>query len=211
MDHSAPSLPSDEWATPDWLFVALSKRYGPFDLDAASTDENAKCPKHWTLKDDGLRQPWPGKVWLNPPYSRGNLDAWLAQARAHALSGHTELVCCLIPAATSEVWWRDRVMAPEGRRLRAWHSIESIGATMRCHSVRLDTEVLFLTGRVKFVGADSGARFGSAAVVFRAPVARGRGRPPKTGEVSRWTLRRRRLRASAPVKPSRLHPASVAP
>ena len=48
---------SNEWETPDELFQELNAEFG-FTLDAASTDRNAKCIKHYTKDDDGLAQNW---------------------------------------------------------------------------------------------------------------------------------------------------------
>lgn len=47
------SSASEEWATPQELFDRLNEKYS-FDLDAASTDENAKRERHFTKEQDGL-------------------------------------------------------------------------------------------------------------------------------------------------------------
>lgn len=47
------SSKTPEWATPQDLFDRLNEKYH-FNLDPASTDENAKCRNHYTLSDDGL-------------------------------------------------------------------------------------------------------------------------------------------------------------
>lgn len=51
---------SNEWTTPDDLYQILDSEFH-FTLDAASTDENAKCPRHFTAEDNGLEQNWGGK------------------------------------------------------------------------------------------------------------------------------------------------------
>ena len=72
---------SDECYTPRSLFDQLDIE---FDLDPAS------CPKElssvparriYTIEDDGLSQPWQGRVWLNPPYS--NPTPWVDRFLKH--------------------------------------------------------------------------------------------------------------------------------
>ena len=58
----------DDWPTPQWLADQLAAEFGAFDLDPAASPDNAKAPVFFTEADDGLSQPWKGRVWLNPPY-----------------------------------------------------------------------------------------------------------------------------------------------
>lgn len=71
MSHEAPVGESREWYTPPELFVALRLR---FDLDPASPGPAVvpwvPADRHLTRSDDGLRQAWTGRVWLNPPYGQ---------------------------------------------------------------------------------------------------------------------------------------------
>ena len=70
---------SMEWETPIDLFNTLDREFH-FTLDAASTHENAKCKKHYTIAENGLKQSWAGEtVWLNPPYGRG-IGQWMKKA-----------------------------------------------------------------------------------------------------------------------------------
>ena len=78
--HQSVRMKSDDWLTPPELI----RRLGLFDLDPC-------CPKlmpwstakrQFTKADDGLAQPWEGRVWLNPPYSR-EATKWLAKMAAH--------------------------------------------------------------------------------------------------------------------------------
>ena len=52
---------TEEWATPQQFFDELNKEFH-FTLDPCSTDENAKCEKHYTKEDDGLSKNWGGKL-----------------------------------------------------------------------------------------------------------------------------------------------------
>jgi len=102
------SSAKDDWATPDWLFKALSVEYGPFDLDAAAAPATALCRQFYTQADDALaRLPWTGKVWLNPPYGRA-IGAFVRGARVSAEAGAT--VVCLLPARTDTRWWHEEVL-----------------------------------------------------------------------------------------------------
>lgn len=73
--------PSDDYYTPKWLFDALNTT---FDLDAAAPKGGIPwipAAKHYSIEDDGLAQPWSGRVWLNPPYS--NPLPWIEKFIQH--------------------------------------------------------------------------------------------------------------------------------
>lgn len=72
------SSATPEWSTPRDLFDELNAEFH-FDLDVASTDENALCEKHYTKDDDGLSNEWTGSVWCNPPYGR-EIGKWMRKA-----------------------------------------------------------------------------------------------------------------------------------
>jgi phage N-6-adenine-methyltransferase len=138
--HSSKTV---EWTTPRSLFYELYDRYGPFDLDAAATAENALCPKFYTRADDALKQIWSGRVWLNPPYSR-MLGAWMRKAFFSAR--HTaDIVVCLVPSRTDTKWW---------------------------HLYAMRGQIQFIRGRLCFGNNTHPAPFPSAIVVFRSELLR---------------------------------------
>lgn len=53
------SSETDLWATPQEFYNELNKEFN-FDLDPCATHENAKCPKYYTVVEDGLKQDWQG-------------------------------------------------------------------------------------------------------------------------------------------------------
>lgn len=78
--HRANRGETDEWLTPPEVLEAL----GPFDLDPCAPVARPWeiAAKHYTWQNSGLRQPWEGFVWLNPPY--GPLAwRWLAKLADH--------------------------------------------------------------------------------------------------------------------------------
>ena len=57
VDQSWFNAKSVEYNTPDNIYEPLNKEFG-FTLDVASTHENAKCERHYTAAEDGLKQQW---------------------------------------------------------------------------------------------------------------------------------------------------------
>jgi hypothetical protein len=108
-----PSMQKDEWLTPPELLSAL----GPFDLDpcAPTVRPWPMATTHYTVASDGLKLPWFGRVWCNPPYGR-ETGRWLAKLAEHGNG------IALIFARTetdvffSQVWARaDGVLFLRGR------------------------------------------------------------------------------------------------
>ena len=63
--------------TPAVYIEAVRRVLGEIDLDPASrriAQETVKAKRFFTKEDDGLRQVWTGRVFLNPPYARGVID-----------------------------------------------------------------------------------------------------------------------------------------
>jgi phage N-6-adenine-methyltransferase len=130
---------SDEWPTDPVFFAKLEQRFGPFDLDPCATVETAKCPRYFTKAEDGLRQSWTGRVFANPPYTRGQIAVWLQKAW-EASQTTADLVVCLVPSRTDTAWWHDWAMRGEIEHIR---------------------------GRLKFGPCTNSAPFPSSLVVFR--------------------------------------------
>ena len=65
---------SDEWYTGEAVVSLLHTYYDSgIDLDPASNaqaNELILADNYYSEEDNGLEQPWFGKVWCNPPYSR---------------------------------------------------------------------------------------------------------------------------------------------
>lgn len=97
----------DDRGTPPELFDPLMERFG-FTLDVAAAPHNAKCENYYTIEDDGLKQPWYGRVWCNPPYS--DLAAWTAKAWSEFELRAADLIVMLLPAnRTEQAWWQDHI------------------------------------------------------------------------------------------------------
>jgi phage N-6-adenine-methyltransferase len=102
-----------EWGTPQNFFDKLNEEFG-VKLDVCATAENAKCANFYTPEQDGLKQPWTGVCWMNPPYGRA-IGKWLAKAVAAAREGATEVA--LNPYRPDPHWW-DYAEMGEVRRVK---------------------------------------------------------------------------------------------
>lgn len=90
------SSKTDMWATPQDFFDALDAEFH-FTLDACAVKENAKCAAYYTPEQNGLDQPWTGRVWCNPPYGR-NVGQWVKKAHDTASGGGDLSLCYCLPA-----------------------------------------------------------------------------------------------------------------
>lgn len=77
------SAPKDEWYTPEYILDTVRAFYGTIDLDPASNaiaNSTVKATQYYDQQSNGLTQTWTGNVWLNPPYSRVLIDAFINKA-----------------------------------------------------------------------------------------------------------------------------------
>ncbi len=97
------SSKTDMWSTPQDLFDQLNEEFH-FTLDPCCTDDNAKCMKHYTKKENGLSQSWVGEtVFCNPPYGR-EIGPWVKKCAAEKAK-----VVALLPARTDTKWFHDYI------------------------------------------------------------------------------------------------------
>ena len=74
------------YITPRYILGAARRTMGGIDLDPASfakANEFVEAERYFTERDDGLKQPWGGRVWLNPPYTRAILGAFVDRLIEH--------------------------------------------------------------------------------------------------------------------------------
>ncbi len=80
----------------------IIERLGPFDMDPCA----ATPPRPWDCAcenlieaDDGLTQPWRGRIFLNPPYDRRGVAAWVERLASHGVG------IALLHARTETDWF----------------------------------------------------------------------------------------------------------
>lgn len=100
--HQRQRSRDGEWYTPPEIFAALNFT---FDLDPCSPGAHHWVPARrvYTKADDGLKQPWMGTVFVNPPYGvpRNAVAAWLRKLVEHGDG------IALVGALTSSGWFQD--------------------------------------------------------------------------------------------------------
>lgn len=120
MNRALFTSESSTWATPWPLWHAVDAQLG-FTLDACADKANAKHPRYFDERSNGLSQSWEGEtVWCNPPYGRA-LPDWLERARRAALD-ELAIVCLLVPYRPDTAWWGANVLQRDdeaGRLLRS--------------------------------------------------------------------------------------------
>ena len=132
-----------DWCTPQAFFDLLDSEFH-FALDAAATEENAKCKRFFTQEIDALSQSWDcgGAVFCNPPYGR-QLGKWVAKAYKEHIRTNATIVL-LIPARTDTSYFHDYILEK--------------------------AEIRFLRGRLKFEdehgNAGDAAPFPSMVVIY---------------------------------------------
>lgn len=100
--HEERNSQNVDWYTPPWVFQRLGL---DFDLDPCQPPDGIKwipAKQRYSIHDDGLMQPWSGRVWLNPPYGK-HTPAWLERMHNHRNG------IALVFARTDCAWFHESV------------------------------------------------------------------------------------------------------
>ncbi len=124
-----------DWETPQADYDMWNKKYN-FTFDPCCTLDNCKCPDglFYDLGQDGLTEPWRGRVFMNPPYNKSKL--WVAKAYNEMQRLAVEFVIGLLPARTDTALFHKYIWDREQYRCRPGVTID------------------FLEGRLKFGSYD---------------------------------------------------------
>ena len=124
-----PEDAEHEWYTPEEYIDAAVAAMGGIDLDPASTlraNDVVRAAAIWTREDDGLAQPWGGRVWMNPPYERGLVDKFCRKLAEEFASGRVTEAIVLVNNSTDSSWWQELTGHVTAAcfplyRVRFWH------------------------------------------------------------------------------------------
>jgi hypothetical protein len=66
---------------------------------------NVPAARHYTAQDNGLVQPWQGRVYLNPPFGPG-VEQWFSKLYLERTAGRTTEAIVLWKSATETAAWK---------------------------------------------------------------------------------------------------------
>jgi len=105
--HVSHNTGEVEWYTPTKYIEAARAVMGGIDVDPASCEKansTVRASTYYTEADNGLIKGWPGRVWLNPPYSSSLVSAFGKALTEKVASRETTEAILLVNNATETEW-----------------------------------------------------------------------------------------------------------
>jgi len=128
-----------EWGTPKDLFDKLDQEFH-FTLDVCASDGMQMVERYFNPQTDGLAQEWGGaEVCWMNPPYGQEIAKWVRKA-----AQEPAITVALLPARTDTKWYQEWVQP-------------------------YASEVRFISGRVRFRGASTGAPFPSIIAIYHTP------------------------------------------
>jgi ParB family chromosome partitioning protein len=104
-----PYTGNNEWHTPAEYIERVRRVLGRIDLDPASNPQAqqiVQATQHFCKDDDALAQVWRGRIWLNPPYSKGLLIQFVNKLIREVEVGNLSAAIVLLNNFTDASWFQ---------------------------------------------------------------------------------------------------------
>lgn len=106
--HVSNNSGCNEWYTPDEYIELAWDVLGEIDLDPASCEfanRTIQARQYFTVEQDGLKQEWHGRVWMNPPYNAELVPLFAEKFAREYESGRVTEGIVLVNNATETNWF----------------------------------------------------------------------------------------------------------
>lgn len=106
--HVSNNSGCNEWYTPDEYIELAWDVLGEIDLDPASCEfanRTIQARRYFTVEQDGLKQEWYGRVWMNPPYNAELVPLFAEKFAREYESGRVTEGIVLVNNATETNWF----------------------------------------------------------------------------------------------------------
>jgi len=106
--RGASGTNENEWYTPQHYIDAARDVLGAIDLDPASSahaQEWIQARQYFDKQANGLGHPWPGRVWLNPPYMQPDIAQFVEKLCREVEVGRTTAAMLLTHNYTDTAWF----------------------------------------------------------------------------------------------------------
>lgn len=153
--HQYKGSRTQDWQTPKWLYDQLNERYGPFNLDPCTSEDNPMGTEYfYTEEMNGIADynQWiipeveMTRFYMNPPYGR-ETKHWVKKAHEQTQKWKPKIMGVgLLPARTDPKWFHNYILPYY--------------------------EIIFLPGRIAFIDPETGkpvkgTNFASMLVIYR--------------------------------------------
>ena len=108
------SQDSEEWYTPEEYIEMARLVMGGIDLDPATSlvaQQWIRATVYYTIDDDGLAQPWLGRAWVNPPYTKNGEDSkaeiWSSRLLSEYHAGRVTEAILLVNNKAGYKWFEN--------------------------------------------------------------------------------------------------------